>query len=61
MSPFWETLDKVTIAISFGEAILGVVLWVYLHRMSDDVDDIQEDVEDIDEHINNEKERQRRN
>lgn len=47
MGPFWETLDKIGIALGIiailGEAI--TLFWVY--QTKEDVEDIQEDVDDM--------------
>lgn len=51
MSPTWELLDKIGIAMGIAIGAAEVAQWVYLFQMSEDLEDIQEDIEDIEEEI----------
>jgi len=45
----WDFLDKIGIVLGIILAIVEIFQWIYLYRISEDIDEIQDDIEDIED------------
>lgn len=57
LGPEWEFLDKLGIAAGLILFVVELIKWVYLVKVSDDMDELQEDIEEMQEDIEDIEER----